>query len=104
MPPMILFSFVDLLYRAVDAPSHMPELHIELSAFANMLSIQVLHPGATGIEARVEDCLEAMGQIRMRFGEEVDIVKESHPFCWTVVNQAAFKEKIEEHPQEAVAG
>jgi len=104
LPPMILFSFVDLLYRSVEDPSQVPELHIELSSFAHMLSIQVLHPGASAMDGRLEACLQAMSLIELRYGREVKVVNESHPFGCTVVIKAASTEEREEHPEELATG
>jgi two-component system LytT family sensor kinase len=85
LPPMILFSFVDLLFRRFDHHDEIPELNIEASGFSNMISIQVLKEGVSGYDNGLEDCLNAVGQLESIYAGGVDISYQKHGYGCSVI-------------------
>jgi hypothetical protein len=82
---MILFSFVDMVFRKFDKEDKIPEMSIEASSFSNMLSILVIKGGHGWLEDRLNDCMAAIGQLEKLCGEEVGITYESNLYGCSVI-------------------
>lgn len=85
LPPMILFSFVDQIFRKCSNEQNVPELNIEASGFSNLVTIQVLHGGMKGKEPELEKCMNAVRQIASYYDGRVSISFEKHSFGCSVI-------------------
>jgi hypothetical protein len=85
LPPMILFSFVDMVFRKFDHEDRIPEMSIEASSFSNMISIQVMKGGPGWQEGRLNDCMAAIGQLEKLCGGAVSITYESNLYGCSVI-------------------
>lgn len=85
LPPMILFSFVDFLFRHFDRYPEIPELNIEASGFSNMISLQVLQDGSDGHQKNLEACLDAINQLQALYKGKVEISYEKHGYGCSVI-------------------
>jgi sensor histidine kinase YesM len=57
MPPMILFTIVDMIFRKYEREDVLPELHIEVSEYSDMITVQILNSGMRKNEDTMKDCL-----------------------------------------------
>jgi len=85
MPPMILFTLVDLIFRKFGEGSSPPELNIEASGYSNMITVQVLSSGTRKQEETMQDCLQAMHQIEVFYKGRVSMKYESHSYGCSVI-------------------
>ena len=85
LPPMILFSFVDLLFRHFDRYHKMPELNIEASGFSNMISLQVLQDRSDGHQKHTEDWLNAISWLQAVYKDRVEIRNERHGYGYSIM-------------------
>jgi two-component system LytT family sensor kinase len=85
LPPMILFSFVDLLFRRFDRHDQIPELNIEASGFSNMITIQVLQEESGGHGENLEECMMAIKQLESIYSGDVDIGYNMHSYGCSVI-------------------
>jgi two-component system LytT family sensor kinase len=85
LPPMILFSFVDLVFRRFDRDDSLPELNIEASGFSNMISIQVLRNGTWWKEERIEECMKAIRQLEKIYDGCVEVTLDKHVYGCSVL-------------------
>lgn len=85
MPPMILFTIVDMLFRKFREEPALPEFNIEASGYSNLITVQVLH-GETRIhDAILEECLQTMKQIESFYEGVVSINIETHTYGCSVI-------------------
>jgi hypothetical protein len=103
LPPMILFSFVDLLFRSFDHFDRIPEITIEASGFSNMISLQVFHAENWWKDDRIQDCMEAVKQLERTHGGRVRITVERHSYGCSVLINTTHTEQKEEYPSESAA-
>jgi two-component system LytT family sensor kinase len=90
LPPMILFSIVDLLIRRLDPLDQFPEMNIEASGFSNMISIQVLKNASGWPEKYLEDCVEAIRKLDRMYGNGADISLIRLPYgCSVLIRKSA---------------
>jgi two-component system LytT family sensor kinase len=90
LPPMILFSFVDLFFRRFEHDDELPELNIEASAFSNMINIQLLHNGNKEQNNGMEVCMETITRLESLYSERVTITHETHNYgCSVVIRNSA---------------
>ena len=80
MPPMILFSVMDLIFRKFQSEPRLPEIHVEISGFAQMINLQMLHSQQKRNSETMEKCLDALKQLRSCFLHEVEITHETHEY------------------------
>ena len=85
LPPMILFSFVDMIFRKFSNEQSFPELNIEASGFSNLVSIQVLHGGMKGQDLELEKCMHAVRQLESYYDGKVSISFEIHSYGCSVI-------------------
>lgn len=85
LPPMILFSMMDLILRKFDGESHFPEIHLEVSGFAHMISLQMLHSPARRNSEIYHQCLEAIQKLKTCFQHEVEVSQETHEYGCSVM-------------------
>jgi hypothetical protein len=84
LPPMILFSFVDLFFRRFDHLDTYPELDIEASGLSNMISIQVLKNSGSWEESNLEECFDAMRRLERIFSRQASISYVKHGYGCSV--------------------
>lgn len=103
MPPMILFTIVDMVFRKFDGDSTLPELHIEASAYSNMITVQVLTNGTRRHEEAREECLQTMKQIESFYKGQVSMNIESHSYgCSLIVRNNDLMTANTIHPRADV--
>ena len=85
MPPMILFTIVDMIFRKFEKESTLPELNIEASAYSNMITVQILYDGVKKLDDTMQDCLETMQQIESYYKGQVSMNIESHSYGCSVI-------------------
>jgi two-component system LytT family sensor kinase len=99
LPPMILFSFVDLVIRRYDQYSKVPEMNIEVSGFSNMISIQIFSEIPGKPDEGLEDCMEAIGQLESIHAEKVDIGIEDRGYgCSVIIRNGTSRGFSTDHP------
>lgn len=85
LPPMILFSFVDLIFRKFSEEQSIPELNIEASGYSNMITIQVLNSGSKKHDDNMEECLQTIEQLEKCYLGKVAITIEPHSYGCSVI-------------------
>ena len=100
MPPMILFTIVDMIFRKFEEESLIPELHIEASGYSNMITVQILSSGSKRHEETTADCLQTMKQIESFYKGQVSMNIESHSYgCSVVVRNNDLSDANTIHPR-----
>jgi len=85
LPSMILFSLVDLICRKYRREHPLPEMNIEASGYANMVTIQILHDQSKKQDETMERCMQALHQLETYFGGRVTISIDTHEYGCSVV-------------------
>lgn len=85
LPPMILFSFVDFVFRRFDHHENIPELNIEASGFSNMISIQILKGESRWEDESMDDCMTAINQLEKIYDGSVRITYEKHSYGCSIL-------------------
>jgi hypothetical protein len=85
LPPMILFSLVDLVFRKFEHKENMPELHIEASGFSNMITIQMLNSGESDLNGNLDECMLTVMHLENLFRGKVEITYTKHTYGCSVV-------------------
>jgi hypothetical protein len=99
MPPMILFTLVDIIFRKFESESTLPELNIEASGYSNMITVQILYGGTKRQEGNLQDCLVALRQIESYFEGQVTMDIESHSYgCSIIIRNPVFRSANATHP------
>ena len=84
MPPMILFTIIDMIFRKFERENSLPELNIEASAYSNMITVQILNSGLKKHET-TDNCLQNMQQIESCYKEQVSMSIETHSYGCSVL-------------------
>ena len=84
MPPMILFTIVDMIFRKFENENALPELNIEASAYSNMITVQILYSGIRKHET-TDSCLQTMQQIESCYKDQVSMSIEAHTYGCSVI-------------------
>jgi len=85
MPHMILFTIVDMIFRKFQAEEVLPELHIEVSEYSDMITVQILNSGNRKQEDAIRNCLGSMQQIERFYKGQVSMSIESHHYGSSVI-------------------
>jgi hypothetical protein len=85
MPPMILFTMVDLIFRKFEEEPSLPELNIEASGYSDMITMEILFGGTKRYEETMQSCLSTMAQIEHFYNGEVSMKIESHNYGCSVI-------------------
>ncbi len=85
LPPMVLFSFVEMIFRKFGNEQKLPEVNIEASGFSNLVTVQVLNGGMKGQELELEKCLNAVSQLESYYKGGVSISCETHSYGCSVI-------------------
>ncbi len=80
LPPMILFSLVDMVFRKFEHEDIMPELNIEASGFSNMISIQLLNSGDNDQDESLNECMQTLTQLENLYRGRVVISQTKHTY------------------------
>jgi len=85
MPPMILFTIVDMIFRKFEGDPSLPELNIEASGYSNMITVQILTSGIKRHDDTTQDCLQTMQQIESFYNGQVSMNIESHSYGCSII-------------------
>jgi hypothetical protein len=85
MPPMILFTLVDMIFRKFEVEPSLPELNIEASGYSNMITIQILYNETKKQDDTMQDFLQTMQQIETYYKDQVVMNTESHSYGCSVI-------------------
>jgi hypothetical protein len=85
LPSMILFSLMDLIFRKYHREDSYPEINIEASGFANLITIQILHTDSRKQENTLEQCIQALQQLECYFRDRITISVDTHEYGCSVV-------------------
>ena len=85
LPPMILFSVVDLIFRKFEHEEIMPELNIEASGFSNMITIQMLSNDGSDQNESMEECMQTLVQLEKLYRGKVLISHSKHTYGCSLV-------------------
>jgi hypothetical protein len=85
LPSMILFSLMDLIFRKYNGEHPHPEINIEVSGFANMMTIQILQNHSKKQDDTLEQCMQALKQLEYCFHNRVTIAVDIHDYGCSVV-------------------
>ena len=85
MPPMILFTIVDMIFRKFNEEEALPELNIEVSEYSDMITVQILNSGLRKQEENMQDCLRTLQQIELFYKGRVSMSIESHNYGCSVI-------------------
>ncbi|MCP4311400.1 MAG: hypothetical protein GY790_09075 [Bacteroidetes bacterium] len=85
LPPMILFSLVDMIFRKFEHQEVMPELNIEASGFSNMITIQLLYSGKREHAESLDACMNTISQLESLYQGKVFISYSKHAYGCSVV-------------------
>jgi hypothetical protein len=84
LPPMILFTLIDMIFRKFEKESVLPELHIEASGYSDMITVQLMYSGKRKQEETLQDCLSAVKQLESYYRDRVSVSMESHSYGCSV--------------------
>ena len=100
MPPMLLFTLVDLIFRKFEAEPSLPELNIEASGFSDMITIQILYSRTRKQGETMQDCKQTLQQIESYYDGQVDMRVESHGYgCSLIVTNMNAESANTIHPR-----
>jgi len=85
LPPMILFTLVDMVFRKFEKESSLPELNIEASGYSDMITVQVMSSGARKQDETLQDCLNTVKQLESYYNGRVSISLESRAYGCSVI-------------------
>ena len=103
MPPMVLFTIVDMIFRKYEEEPSLPELNIEASGYSNMITIQILSNGIKKHEENIQDCLQTMQQIESFYKGQISINIETHSYgCSVIISNNDLSTANTIHPQTDV--
>ena len=89
IPPLILFSFTDIIFRGFDQDPEIPEISIEASGFSNMITIQVLTSRSREQKEQLEECMKSIRQLELTYEKSVRISCKIHGYgCSAVIRKA----------------
>jgi len=85
LPPMILFTLIDMIFRKFENESTLPELNIEASGYSDMITVQVMYSGARKQDETLQDCLNTVKQLESYYAGRVSISMEKHAYGCSVI-------------------
>ncbi|HER08509.1 MAG TPA: hypothetical protein ENO20_06320 [Bacteroides sp.] len=85
LPPLILFSFLDIFFRRFDENHTLPEINIEASGFSRMVTIQVLDNGSRGFAESLESLMHSFSQLENSFENTISISCETSGYGGSVI-------------------
>jgi sensor histidine kinase YesM len=100
MPPMILFTILDMIFRKYGEEEKLPELHIEVSEYSDMITVQILTTSSKRHEENTQECLQFMQQIEAYYEGQVSMSIESHSYgCSVTIRNTASEAGNTIHPR-----
>lgn len=85
LPPMILFTLTDMIFRKFEEEEQIPEINIEASGYSDMITVQILNSKGFEKDHATEDCLQTLEQLGIIFSDRVSFTLESHNYGCSVV-------------------
>jgi len=99
MPPMILFTLIDMIFRKFEREPSIPELNIEASGYSDMITIEILFSGTRRDGETMQVCLQTVQQINSFYKDQVYINIESHNYgCSVTIRNIDLKAANTIHP------
>ena len=103
MPPMILFTIVDMIFRKYGKELSLPELHIEVSEYSDMITVQILSISAKRHEENMQECLQIMQQIESYYRGQVSMSIDSRSYgCSVTIRNTSLEQGNTIHPRSDV--
>ena len=103
LPPMILFTLVDMIFRKFEKEPLLPELNIEASGYSDMITVQVLYSGARKHDETLQDCFNTVKQLESFYNNTVSISMELHAYgCSVIIRNNAPADMNAIHPRTDV--
>jgi len=84
LPPMILFTLTDMIFRKFEGEEQFPEINIEASGYSDMITVQILNNEGLGKAHSTEDCLQALEQLGIIYSDRVNFSLDSHTYGCSV--------------------
>ncbi len=103
LPPMILFSLVDLIFRKFENEEIMPELTIEASGFSNMITIQMLSSGGNELNESMDECMRTLVQLENLYKGKVLISHTKHSYGCSLIIRSSMVQKMNDTYTETSA-
>ncbi len=104
IPPMILFSFMDMIIRELDNTLPIPEIHVEISSFSNMVTLQLLLSGQRKA-ASVMEQLRLFGlNLEKRNSGQLHISLETNQFGFSVIIGQGRGSSVSSRPDAVYSG
>ncbi len=94
LPPMILFTLVDLIFRKFESDQQIPELNIEASGYSDMITVQILYNGDRRQDETSDECLQTIHQLNAFYGESVSLTLESHSYGCSVIIMNKYPQSV----------
>ena len=94
MPPMILFTIVDMIFRKFEEEDELPELHIEASQYSDMITVQILNSGTRKNEENMKECLQTMKQLEAFYMDRVSMNIESQSYGCSITIRKTYSETV----------
>jgi hypothetical protein len=99
LPPMILFTLVDMIFRKFEKEPSLPELNIEASGYSDMITVQVMSSGTRKQDETLQECLKTVKQLESYYNDSVSISLESHSYgCSVIIRNNALTDTNAIHP------
>ena len=85
LPPLILFTLMDMIIRKFEKEASIPEINIEASGFSDMLTVQILNTQGLGKDHGMDDCMETLEQLGLLFSKRVSFSMETHAYGCSLI-------------------
>jgi hypothetical protein len=85
IPPMILFTLVDMIFRKFEREAKLPELNIEASEYSDMINVQVLYSGSNRHDETMQDCLQTLHQLESFYRGQLTMNVETHAYGCSII-------------------
>jgi hypothetical protein len=103
IPPLILFTLVDVIFRHFDKAHTLPEIHIEASGFSNLITFQLFSIDNSGQKDDMDDCCRFIRQIEACYAGKVPIYYRKHSYGCSVFINTVHSNSSVIHKEEAPA-
>jgi two-component system, LytTR family, sensor kinase len=92
LPSMLLFSFLDMVFREFDHLPALPGINIEASGFSNMISILAFTSPGPGNHEEQEVFQWIIQRMECLFGSHVNITWEKHSYGFSLIMNAVHRD------------
>jgi len=85
LPPMILFTLTDMIFRKFEEEKQIPDINIEASGYSDMITVQILNSAGFDKDNATEDCIQTLEQLGRIFRNRASFSLESHTYGCSVI-------------------